>query len=117
MRFIRKNGRIIPIREKSLTKQDAATGFAAGLASSLMFKRKSVVVGANLASAGQGISTTFHRFKLHKSKSTAFWEDTKSSFMKAGANIAGQATGLGALVVLNKLAKIRKIQKVAGVLK
>ena len=113
MRFIKKNGRIIPIREKSLTKQDAATGFSAGLASSLMFKKKSAVIGANLASAGQGISTTSQRFKLHNSKSTALWEDTKSSFIKLGANIAGQATGFGALVVLNKLAKIRKIQKVS----
>lgn len=132
MRFIRKNGKIIPIREKGerkaiqgklqkqdqierkLTRQDTAVGFASGLTRALFFKKKvpQIVIGAG--SAAHGLSTTIKRFKTHDRTDKAAWEDLKSTFMKAGASIAGQVTGAVSLVGLNKLNKIRKAGKMGA---
>lgn len=91
MRFIRRNGRIIPIREqkeKSMTKQDIKTGFAAGLTNALFFKRETVRGVAGLASFVQGSSTTIKRVKLHGAKK-GIWEDIKSSALKSWCHCHG----------------------------
>ena len=132
MKFIRKNGRIIPVREKGessdkfesrMTKTDVKTGAAVGAASVLAFKRPKFRAALAIGSAAFGLRTTVARIKEHGLVKGA-WEDTKSSLLKMGAGIAGGVAAGGTLGYLNFLNKARKakkssvpIIKIAGLLK
>lgn len=119
MKFIRKNGRIIPIREKGekaenyeqrLTRSDVKMGLASGLAQSLFFKRTSVQLAAGLGSIAHGGATSVKRYQ-NNGVIKAAWEDTKSSYLKSIATLGGGLAGFGALAGLNKLNKLRKTVK------
>lgn len=114
MKFIRKNGRIIPIKEKAmekeLTKSDVKVGLGTGLVKGMFWKRQGFGQFANLASLGHGAGTTFKRVKSHENKGRAVWEDVKSSLLKSVAHGAGYVVGAGAALKLSHLSKLRKLK-------
>lgn len=123
MKFIRKHGRVIPIREKGeskekfesrLTKQDAASGAFVGLMSGHFKKRKGVVALMRLASVMQGATTTIARVREH-GVAKGLWEDFKSSMLKTGAGAIGGAVG-GMSLSATHIASpsIRKVSKATG---
>lgn len=122
MKFIRKNGRIIPIGEKkenknngynrsNLVKQDAAVGFARTALSVSFFKRPKLIVGLNLASFGHSLYTTKERFKNEKSKKRAALESVKGGSAKLIADGVGFVVAGTSLFAANKLNKLRKLRK------
>lgn len=120
MKFIRKNGRVIPIKAKGskepvkqvrqkADKQDFLTGLGHGLTTSLFHKRFGVKVASSLLSIGSGVQTSRDRFKSEKTTGSAVLQDIKGSFIKSGGALAGMAVGFGSLVGLNKLKKLGKL--------
>ena len=113
VRFIRKGGRIIPIRSKKASKGgmsrelkiDIATGAALGAATTLFHKRTRFRAVVGLASMVLGAGTTYSRFKNRKTRARAVVDDFGGLWAKGAAGIA--AAGLSR-VGLGKLAKFAK---------
>jgi hypothetical protein len=115
MKFIRKNGRIIPIgekqREKQITRQDYKVGAATGILSGLFWKRKGFGTLLGIGSFGHGTGTTFARLKNHSSKKTAAWEDVKASVGKSAIELASFGVAAVGVAKLSQLSKLKRINK------
>lgn len=113
-KFIRVNGRIIPIgskeREKKRTREDVAVGAATGLLSGAFFRRTNMNLVAGISSLVHGAKTSNERYRDHGFKK-GISEDIKAGLMKSGATAAGFLAGLGGTLALNKLNKARKAAK------
>ncbi len=118
VRFIRKHGRIIPIRSKksvpflksSETKIDVAAGATGGLTASLFFKRKKFIGKVGLISLGVGVGTTLSRFSKRKKNKGWVARDIGGGLLKTASAVSGGVVGTLALVGLHKL-KLRKFVK------
>lgn len=116
MKFIRKGGRIIPIREKGesvdnfekrMTKTDIKTGLGTGLVAGHFQGKPKVRLAMVAVSSLSGLRTTVARVKEH-GVSKGLWEDFKSSLLKTGASAVGGAVGGVSLVGTRKLRPISK---------
>lgn len=116
MKFIRKGGRIIPIREKGessdnfekrMTKTDIGTGLGVGLGAGHFRGKPKVRAVLAGFSALSGLRTTVARVKEH-GVSKGLWEDFKSSLLKTGAGGVGGAVGGLSLVGTRKLRPMAK---------
>lgn len=109
MKFIRKNGRIIPIGdkkakeekiEKRLTKIDVASGVTAGFLGAAFFKRQDLGKALGLGLVATSAATTVARHRTH-STGKAIWEDTKASVSKSIGLLAGAGVGAALLYGAN----------------
>lgn len=116
MKFIRKGGRIIPIREKGetsegfekrMTRADVGTGLGLGLGGGHFQGKPKVRAVLAGFSALSGLRTTVARIKEH-GVTKGLWEDVKSSALKIVAGGAGGAVGGLSLVGTRKLRPLSK---------
>lgn len=117
-RFIRKNGRIIPIfgkskkqRRKNLDKTDLVTGASVAATSSLFHRRKNFGKKLSYLSVGSGLLTSYARSRNESSVGDFVKEDLGGWAHKAVGAVAGAIGGTAALKGLNKLNKLRKLRK------
>jgi hypothetical protein len=118
MRFIRKNGRIIPIGDdkrkkalKEISNKDFQAGAIGGTASALFFKRAKTKAAIGGALTGFGLATSVMRMKKANSVGEYVKEDLKGFLHKSAGIGIGTAAGMGSLVGLNKAAKALKAFK------
>lgn len=111
MKFIRKNGRVIPIKEKSDKVNlaiDVSTDFTGGVLAGGFFKRKKAIAAMAVADLGAGLYTLARRANDAKSFGEFAKKELTGKVLGYGAAIAGFYGSRKLLIGLQKIARNKK---------
>ena len=110
MKFIRKHGRVIPIKEKSEKVNlaiDVGTDFAGGVLAGGFFKRKKAIAAMAVADLGAGLYTLGKRAKDARSFGEFAKKELTGKVLGYGAAIGGFYASRKLLIGLQKIQKAK----------